>query len=81
VFRYGIAFEPIENASQRLTTSLEANQPPTTRNRSRPGSSGCGSAGWRCAAANNFNADALKLSAGAGINAELGGWKGTLDYA
>ena len=27
VFRYGLAFEPIENASQKLTTSLEINQP------------------------------------------------------
>src|SRR5205085_3454326 len=26
-FRYGVAFEPIENSAQRVTTSLEMNQP------------------------------------------------------
>lgn len=81
MFRYGIAFEPIENASQRLTTSLEANQPADNAQAIKAGLEWVWLGRLALRTGYNFNADALKLSAGAGVNAELGSWKGTLDYA
>mgnify|MGYP001594220939 FL=1 len=81
VFRYGVAFEPIENASQRLTTSIEANQPADNVQSVKAGLEWVWLGRLALRTGYNFNADALKLSAGAGVNADLGGWKGTLDYA
>jgi len=81
VFRYGVAFEPIESARQRLTTSLEANQPADNTQAIKAGIEWVWVGRLSLRGGYNFNADALKLSAGAGVNAELGGWKGTLDYA
>jgi long-subunit fatty acid transport protein len=81
VFRYGIAFEPIENATQRLTTSIEANQPADNAQSVKAGLEWVWLGRLALRSGYNFNADALKLSAGAGVNAELGSWKGTLDYA
>ena len=81
VFRYGIAFEPIENATQRLTTSLEANQPADNAQSIKAGLEWMWLKRLALRTGYNFNADALKFSAGAGVNAELGGWKGSIDYA
>ena len=81
LFRYGIAFEPIENATQRLTTSLEANQPADNAQAIKAGLEWMWLGRLALRTGYNFNADALKFSAGAGVNAELGGWRGTLDYA
>jgi long-subunit fatty acid transport protein len=81
VFRYGIAFEPIENATQRLTTSFEANQPADNAQVVKAGIEWVWLGRLALRSGYNFNADALKFSAGAGVNATLGGWQGNLDYA
>jgi hypothetical protein len=81
VFRYGVAFEPIENAVTRVTTSIEANQPADNAQSFKAGLEWAWLGRLALRTGYNFNADALKFSAGAGVNAELGGWKSTLDYA
>lgn len=81
IFRYGIAFEPIENANQRLTLALEANQPADNAQAVKAGLEWMWLGRLALRSGYNFNADALKFSAGAGVNAELGGMRGTLDYA
>lgn len=81
VFRYGIAFEPVENASQRLTLSLEANQPADNSQSVKSGLEWVWLGRLAVRTGYNFHADALKFSAGAGVNTELGTWKATVDYA
>ena len=81
VFRYGVAFEPIETANQRLTTSIEMNQPADNAQSFKAGLEWVWLGRLALRSGYNFNADALKFSAGAGLNADLNGWKGTLDYA
>jgi long-subunit fatty acid transport protein len=81
VFRYGIAFEPLENANQRITTSLEANQPADNAQVVKAGVEWTWLGKLSLRGGYNFNADALKLSAGAGVEASIGGWQGELDYA
>jgi hypothetical protein len=81
VFRYGVAFEPIENATQRLTTSIEANQPADNAQSVKAGLEWVWLGRLALRSGYNFNADALKFSTGAGVFATVGGWQGTLDYA
>ena len=69
MFRYGIAFEPIENASQRLTLALEANQPADNAQAVKAGLEWMWLGRLALRSGYNFNADALKFSAGAGVNA------------
>jgi hypothetical protein len=81
VFRYGFAFEPIENTSQRMTLSFEANQPADNRQLMKAGAEWT----WHRAAAlrsgYSFNADELKFSAGAGLYTDVGHTHFTVDYA
>ena len=81
VFRYGLAFEPIENARQRLTTSLEINQPADNAQVIKTGLEWT----WQRRAAlrggYNFNADELNFSSGASVYAAIGPSLGTVDYA
>ena len=81
VFRYGIAFEPIENSRQKLTTSLEMNQPADNRQLLKAGAEWTWARRLALRAGYNFNADELKFSAGAGFYAQLGGTQATVDYA
>jgi hypothetical protein len=81
VFRYGLAFEPFENAAQRLTTSLEINQPADNAQVIKLGAEWTWLKRLALRSGYNFNADELKLSAGAGVFATIGGLQGTLDYA
>ncbi|HKQ58521.1 MAG TPA: PorV/PorQ family protein [Candidatus Eisenbacteria bacterium] len=81
VFRYGVAFEPIERAGQRVTTSIEANQPADNAQAVKAGLEWVWLDRLALRTGYNFNADALKFSAGAGVNAELGGLRATVDYA
>ena len=81
VFRYGIAFEPIENASQRLTTSLEANQPSDNALVMKMGAEWTWNSKLALRSGYNFNSDELKFSAGAGLYASLGQSKLNVDYA
>ena len=81
MFRYGLAFEAIERADQRLTYSLEIDQPADNQQVIKSGLEW----GWKRMFAlrggYNFNADALKLSTGAGFSGGIGPMQGSLDYA
>jgi hypothetical protein len=81
VFRFGLALEPIERANQRLTLSIEADQPADNAQAVKAGLEWVWLDRIALRSGYNFNADALKFSAGAGLNAELGGWRGAIDYA
>ena len=81
VFRYGLAFEPVENPTQRLTASLEINQPADNTQLVKAGLEWNWIRRMALRGGYNFNADALKFSAGAGFYASLGNVLGQLDYA
>ena len=81
VFRYGLAFEPIENARQRLTTSLEINQPADNRQAIKAGLEWTWQRRFALRTGYNFSADELHFSAGAGALATLGQSQLTADYA
>lgn len=81
VFRYGVAFEPVETQHHRVTTSLELNQPSDNRQLAKLGMEWTWQRRLALRGGYNFNADALKLSAGAGIYASLGHVKSTIDYS
>ncbi|HTQ41870.1 MAG TPA: PorV/PorQ family protein [Polyangiaceae bacterium] len=80
-FRYGVAFEPIENSAQRLTTSLEMNQPADNELQAKAGLEWSWRRIFALRTGYNFNADELKFSAGTGFVAQFGSLRGTLDYA
>lgn len=81
MFRYGIAFEPIENDTQRLTTAFEVNQPADNEQIVKAGAEWLLKGTFALRGGYNFRADALKLSAGAGFTGEFGSMRGALDYA
>jgi hypothetical protein len=81
MFRYGIAFEPIENASQRVTTSLEFNQPADNRQLMKTGVEWAWQRRLALRTGYNFNADQLNFSAGAGLYTSIGQTQATVDYA
>jgi hypothetical protein len=81
VFRYGVAFEPIESETQRLTTSLEANQPADNRQLVKAGAEWTWNRSFALRGGYNFMADQLKLSAGAGFDLTFGETQGNIDYA
>jgi long-subunit fatty acid transport protein len=81
VFRYGIAFEPIETAQQRVTTTLEIAQPADNAQRVKSGIEWAWQRRLALRGGYDFNADVLKLSAGAGLYLKLGQTESTLDYA
>jgi hypothetical protein len=81
MFRYGVAFEPVENDAQRLTTALEVNQPADNEQLIKAGAEWLFRGTVALRGGYNFRADALKLSAGAGFLGEFGGYRGSLDYA
>lgn len=81
MFRYGVAFEPIENETQRLTTAFEVNQPADNEQIVKAGAEWLFKGTFALRSGYNFRADALKLSAGAGFTGDLGGLRGQFDYA
>ena len=81
MFRYGVAFEPIENETQRLTTAFEVNQPADNEQLVKAGAEWLFKGALALRGGYNFRADALKLSAGAGFSGDLGSFRGALDYA
>jgi hypothetical protein len=81
LFRYGIAFEPIENQQQRLTTSLEIAQPADNAQRIKTGLEWTWQRRLALRTGYNWNSDAMKLSAGAGVYFSIGQKQGTVDYA
>ena len=81
MFRYGIAFEPLENASQRLTASLELNQPADNRQLVKTGLEWTWHRRMALRGGYNFNADQLNWSAGAGLYTSIGQTQANVDYA
>lgn len=81
MFRYGVAFEPIENAKSRLTYALEVNQPADNQRLVKMGLEWSYLRQFAVRSGYNFQADALKFSAGAGFMADLGQKRVNLDYA
>jgi hypothetical protein len=80
-FRYGFAMEPIESDQQRLTTSVEANQPADNELAVKLGLEWTWRRSVSLRSGYNFNADELRFSAGAGAIVQFGERRGTLDYA
>jgi len=81
MFRYGVAFEPVENATERLTTSFEVNQPADNEQLIKAGAEWAYRGTFELRAGYNFRADAMKLSAGAGFTHDLGSLRAQMDYA
>ena len=81
LFRYGLAFEPIENANQRLTTAIEIAQPADNAQRVKLGLEWTWQRRLALRTGYDFNADELKYAAGAGLYLQVGQRQGTLDYA
>lgn len=81
MFRYGLAFEAIERASQRLTYSLEIDQPADNQQIIKSGLEWSYKRMFALRSGYNFNADALRYSAGAGFAGGFGNLQGELDYA
>jgi len=81
MFRYGVAFEPLENQTQRITTSLEVNQPADNAQQIKIGAEWTWLRRLALRSGYNFNADEMKLSAGAGVYILVGSTQGTVDYA
>jgi hypothetical protein len=81
MFRYGFAFEPLENTQQRLTTSFEIAQPADNSQMIKAGAEWTWNQRLSLRSGYNFNADALKFSAGAGLFAPFGPHRATVDYA
>jgi hypothetical protein len=81
MFRYGVAFEPVENEHQRLTAAFEVNQPADNEQVIKLGGEWVYRGTFALRSGYNFSADALKLSAGAGFMGDIGSYRGALDYA
>ena len=81
IFRYGLAFEPIENNMQRLTTTIEMNQPADNQQLLKAGAEWSYRRTFALRTGYNFRADALKFSAGAGFVGDFGQMHGTIDYS
>lgn len=81
MFRYGLAFEAIERPEQRLTYSLEIDQPADNQQIIKSGLEWGYRRMFALRSGYNFNADALKFSAGAGFSGGFGHLQGNLDYA
>jgi hypothetical protein len=81
MFRYGVAFEPVENSTQRLTTSFEVDQPADNQQTLKVGGEWTYRHAFSLRTGYNFQVDELKFSAGAGFVADMGNLRGTFDYA
>ena len=81
VFRYGLAFEPIETARQKMTMSLEINQPADNAQLVKSGVEWTYEQRLALRTGYNFNASEMKFSAGAGVFANVGQTHGQVDYA
>ena len=80
-FRYGFAFEAVENAQQRLTVATEIVQPADNAQRMKAGLEWALQRRVALRAGYNFNADVMRLSAGLGIVIPLSLAQGSVDYA
>jgi len=80
-FRYGLAFEPVENAQQRLTVATEITQPADNAPSAKVGLEWVWQRRFALRSGYNFNADALRFSAGIGLAVPVGKSQGSIDYA
>jgi hypothetical protein len=80
-FRYGLAFEPIENAQQRLTVATEITQPADNAQRIKAGLEWTWQRRYSLRSGYNFNSDVMHLSAGLGIVVPMRTTQGAIDYA
>lgn len=81
MFRYGVAFEPIENTHHRLTTALEVNQPADNEQLLKAGVEWSWQRTFALRSGYNFRADELKYSGGAGFAGRFRNMRGSVDYA
>ena len=79
-FRYGLAFEAIENAQQRLTVSTEILQPADNAQRMKTGLEWVWQRRYALRSGYNFNADVMRFSAGLGISMPMSLAQGSFDY-
>ncbi len=80
-FRFGVAFEPVETATQRVTTSLEMGQPADNQLQIQGGVEWSYHRMFALRTGYDSTADLLRFSAGAGFIAAIGTLRGSLDYA
>jgi hypothetical protein len=80
-FRFGVALEPVETATQRLTTSVEMTQPADNQRHLRGGLEWSYRRTFALRTGYDADADLLKFSAGAGFVTRFGSMRGNLDYA
>jgi hypothetical protein len=80
-FRYGVAFELIDRASMRLTSATDFLLPADNSQQARTGLEWTWQRRLALRGGYDFTADALKLSAGAGFYADIGGAEAKVDYA
>jgi hypothetical protein len=80
-FRFGAAFEPIETATQRVTTAIEMGQPADNQLQMQAGVEWSYHRMFALRTGYDANADLLRFSAGAGFVAAFAGLRGSLDYA
>ena len=82
VFRYGVAFEPIENEHQRLTTSLEINQPADNAQVIKLGRRvDVARTGWRSAAATTSTPTSSSSRPAPACSPRSAAQQATVDYA
>jgi hypothetical protein len=80
-FRYGLAFEAFEKPNQRLTVSTEIVQPADNSQRVKAGLEWAWQRRFALRSGYNFNADALRFSAGMGVAIPVSQSQGSIDYA
>jgi hypothetical protein len=80
-FRFGAAFEPVENATQRVTLSMEMGQPADNQLQIQGGAEWSYRHMFALRTGYDATADLMKFSAGAGFVASFGTLRGALDYA
>jgi hypothetical protein len=80
-FRYGLAFEAIENAQQRLTVSTEVTQPADNSQRIKTGLEWTWQRRYSLRGGYNFNADVMRLSGGFGAVVPMKLAQASIDYA
>jgi hypothetical protein len=79
-FRYGFAFEVLENPRQRLTFATEILQPADNSQRVKAGLEWVWQRRFALRSGYNFNADVMRFSAGLGISMPMSLTQGSFDY-
>ena len=80
-FRFGVAWEPIDNPAFRITTAAEVTQPADNKQQLKGGLEATVRRALSIRGGYNFNADEIHWSAGAGAYGDLGTLRATVDYA